>query len=75
MFNVSGYGIEKNGFQLEIFNRWGALIFVSNDPAIGWDGSYDGVVVQPGTYSYSLKYRLKNQSTMDFITGHVNVIR
>jgi len=77
VFKIYGYGIEKNGFQLEIFNRWGALIFVSNDPAIGWDGSYgaNGGVVQPGTYTYRLKYRLKNQSTMDFITGHVNVIR
>jgi hypothetical protein len=35
LFLIYGYGIETRNFQLEIYNRWGELIFVSNDPATG----------------------------------------
>lgn len=29
-------------FELQIFNRWGQLIWKSNDPYAKWDGSYNG---------------------------------
>lgn len=32
------YPVGINQFKLDIFNRWGDLIFHSDSPAIGWDG-------------------------------------
>jgi gliding motility-associated-like protein len=76
-FKVSGYGIDTNTFLLEIYNRWGELIFVSNDPEMGCDGSYGkkGEIAQIGTYTYTLNYKLKNQDQPKAISGHVNLIR
>jgi gliding motility-associated-like protein len=76
-FKVSGYGIDTNTFLLEIYNRWGELIFVSNDPEMGWDGSYGkkGEIAPIGTYTYTLNYKLKNQDQPKAISGHVNLIR
>jgi gliding motility-associated-like protein len=60
-----------------IYNRWGELIFVSNDPEIGWDGSYGktGEMSPIGIYTYKLNYQLKNQDQPKVIYGHVNLIR
>jgi gliding motility-associated-like protein len=77
LFSVYGYGIETNNFQLAIYNRWGELIFVSKDPAKGWDGSYGktGEMSPIGIYTYKLNYQLKNQDQPKVIYGHVNLIR
>lgn len=42
-------------YQLWIFNRWGELIFVSNDINIGWDGYYKGSLVQQDVYVWKVK--------------------
>jgi gliding motility-associated-like protein len=47
---------EVYNWELRIFNRWGELIYVSTDPAFGWDGSYNGKLVQEGTYTWVLRY-------------------
>jgi gliding motility-associated-like protein len=39
------------GYHVKIFNRWDQLIFEGDD---GWDGKYDGKLVNPGTYYYEL---------------------
>lgn len=45
-----------NTYSLKIFNRWGALIFESNDPAQGWDGNYHGEAAQDGNYIWQISY-------------------
>jgi gliding motility-associated-like protein len=37
-------------YNLMIFNRWGELIFESNDIAIGWDGYFNGKPCQQDAY-------------------------
>ncbi len=77
LFEVSGYGIDPYTFLLQIYNRWGELIFVSKDPEKGWDGSYGNTLEMApiGTYTYNLNYKLKNQDQPKSISGHVNLIR
>lgn len=41
---------EYKSFKLLIYNRWGELIFTSNDPLIGWDGSYKNKQPLSGVY-------------------------
>jgi gliding motility-associated-like protein len=45
-------GMETQSFQLNIFNSWGQLVFTTNDPNIGWDGTFDAVPVMTGVYIY-----------------------
>jgi len=40
-------------YQLNIFNRWGQIVFETDDPTVGWDGTYEGSPAQMGTYVYS----------------------
>lgn len=41
---------------IEIFNRWGQLVFESDDPKIGWDGTNtDGKECVDGVYFYVCK--------------------
>jgi len=40
-------------YKLLIYNRWGQLVFESDDPAEGWDGTYNGEEVPMGTYVYT----------------------
>lgn len=42
---------------LQIFNRWGEKIYDKNGSNIGWDGRYQGEVVQQDVYLYIIRYR------------------
>ncbi|HEY0608299.1 MAG TPA: T9SS type B sorting domain-containing protein, partial [Chitinophaga sp.] len=37
-------------YRLSVYNRWGAIIFQVNDPSIGWDGRFKGVLSDTGTF-------------------------
>ncbi len=50
VFEVKGRYI--NSFDLQIFNRWGGLLFQSGDKNIGWDGTSKGAPMPNGTYVY-----------------------
>ena len=42
---------------LKVFDRWGNLVFSTNDPMQGWDGSMGGRPMPMGTYIYILEVR------------------
>lgn len=44
------YTTGTDNFKMWIFNRWGELIFETNDINIGWDGYYRGVLCEQGVY-------------------------
>ncbi len=39
---------------LMIYNRWGELVFETNDPNLGWDGTFEGKDAEAGAYVYVL---------------------
>src|SRR5690606_39434278 len=59
-WKISLKGTDVFGFNLQIFNRWGEPIWESNDPSIGWDGTYNGKVVPTGTYVWRASMKNKN---------------
>jgi gliding motility-associated-like protein len=82
MFNqtfqpVFSSGIDPYNYKLRIYNRWGEIIFESNDLSIGWDGSYglEGTKCQTGTYTYEIIMKMPNFDERTKITGTVNLIR
>ncbi|MBX2922667.1 MAG: PKD domain-containing protein [Chitinophagaceae bacterium] len=50
---VRGYAIQRMVFR--IYNRWGQLVFQTNDPNKGWDGKYKGVLQPMDAYAYTLE--------------------
>lgn len=39
----------------QIFNRWGAIVFQTNNMSAGWDGFINGKLAEAGTYVYQVK--------------------
>lgn len=68
-------GFDSYDFQMEIYNRWGELLFVSNDINSGWDGTFNGVIVQDGTYTYKIEAGLLDTDEKIQVHGHVNLLR
>jgi gliding motility-associated-like protein len=44
-------GIKSMGY-FRVYNRWGALVFSSNQLGVGWDGTIDGKQQPTGTFVY-----------------------
>jgi len=66
--------------QLLIFDRWGTLLFESNDPNMGWDGTYRNEVVKNDMYMWRLVYRFFDDemgrlSPEKELMGHIQVLR
>ncbi|MBK8451224.1 MAG: gliding motility-associated C-terminal domain-containing protein [Saprospiraceae bacterium] len=43
-------------YKLEIFDRWGNLLFISNQPEVGWNGRFNEHTMMPGVYVYVILY-------------------
>lgn len=52
VFHLQYRGI--NEFNLVIFNRWGEVLWQTNNPEENWDGKYQGEIVEQGVYFYSI---------------------
>jgi gliding motility-associated-like protein len=58
-----------------IFNRWGEIIWESNDPKASWDGTFNGKVVTEGTYNWTIQAKdMINDGKYNF-SGYINVIK
>gem|GEM_PF-2262695 len=44
-------------YELEVFNRWGSLVFRSKDPQERFDGTLNGEALAQGVYVYRLQYQ------------------
>ncbi|MCF6364640.1 MAG: Ig-like domain-containing protein [Bacteroidales bacterium] len=47
-------------YNLEIYNRWGEKIFVSDDLCVGWDGYVKGVLAPQDVYVWKVSVIYKN---------------
>ncbi len=46
--------LQINNFKFQIYNRWGSLLFESDDPSVGWDGSLNGQRLNSEVYVYKI---------------------
>jgi gliding motility-associated-like protein len=66
--------VEKVEFKL--FNRYGVLIFQTEEPKLNWDGTYKGNIVSPGVYFYQCEVYERRISGLEqfHLSGFVHVI-
>lgn len=73
------FDCEPIAFEMKIFNRWGELVFSTNDPETGWNGEmHDSGYFSPdGVYTFSVKWesRINNVIDKQSLSGHVTLIR
>ena len=65
-------------FDMQIFNRWGQLIFQTDDINFEWDGTYNGQVVAQDIYVYRIIYRyptIDGRIIQKQERGNIHIIR
>ena len=75
-FIIGGQNITE--YELLIYNRWGELVYKTNDLSQSWDGRYQGHVVPEGIYGWTINYSEDWSgiyTTPQCRRGMVNVIR
>ena len=60
VFRAQVFGKLRN-FKLQIFNRWGQLIFQTTDPRKGWEGKLDGLPQQSHVFVWICSYQLEGE--------------
>ena len=69
-------GIDLSTYEMWIFDRWGNMIFYTDNAAKGWDGRANGGsdISQIDTYVYKIRCRDMLEVRHVYL-GHVNLIR
>lgn len=73
------YGkLREADFTMRIYNRWGQLMYKTNDSSLGWDGTYLGRYVKEDVYVYTITLVPdggdEKEDGINF-NGHVTLLR
>ncbi|GAB4455930.1 MAG: hypothetical protein OHK0036_19670 [Bacteroidia bacterium] len=75
VFNVKGAGFVEEGFEMRIYDRWGELIYKTNDVMKGWDGTVKGTPAKNDVYVYKIRCFTTVQNIKKEFVGHVTLYR
>ncbi|HRG90929.1 MAG TPA: gliding motility-associated C-terminal domain-containing protein, partial [Chitinophagales bacterium] len=62
-------------YELEIYNRWGELVFKADDIRDGWNGNYQNLQQPLGVYVYQLSYYSYCAQKKVYRKGNVTLVR
>lgn len=60
IFNIIFMGLGYQNYTLNIYDKWGNKIFETNDINKGWDGKYNNINQENGTYIYQANIIIDN---------------
>jgi gliding motility-associated-like protein len=67
------YGPQIQSIDWQIFDRWGNLVFATQNLLEGWDGRHRGKRVPPGIYTYLIKVSFPGRE-VEILEGSVAII-
>ncbi|MEZ4739449.1 MAG: PKD domain-containing protein [Flavobacteriales bacterium] len=64
-------------FEMMVFDRWGQVVYSTDNPYKPWFGSYqnDGEILKSDVYAYRILYAIKNTEARKEIVGHVTLLK
>lgn len=70
-------GLLISAYRLQVFDRWGNLVFQGEDPAAGWDGTAGGRALPQGVYLYSFtfRYQAEDLEGQQIISGEISLLK
>lgn len=74
LFKAS-FGENITEYSLQVFNRYGEIVFTSKDKNIGWDGVYKNKNLPSGSYVWIINYRTSTDNTVQQLKGSVLLLR
>ncbi|MGB3548591.1 MAG: LamG-like jellyroll fold domain-containing protein [Saprospiraceae bacterium] len=72
-FGISNPYAVPELISLEIFSRWGGRVFSTADAFGRWDGTFEGEMVNPGTFLWRVRFMCEGEERFD--SGSVTLIR
>jgi gliding motility-associated-like protein len=72
IFRLTGNRISK--IEMTLFNRWGQMIFRSNNQSQGWDGKVNGIMQESSTFIYNVSYQ-DADGKKHFLKGNFVLLR
>jgi hypothetical protein len=74
VFRIGNIGFQKL-VEFSVYNRWGQLVYHNTtDPKEGWDGSYNGVILDMGVFNYVIIIA-NPEGTNTIFKGDVTLIK
>ncbi len=67
-------GEELNDYSFRIFNRWGELVFETDDQDVHWDGTQKGKELNAGVFAYVLTYNDINGDAQ-VVSGNITLVK
>ena len=61
-------------FKMQVFDRWGEMLFETNNAETGWDGYYKGRLCQQDVYVYKITAKYANGDLVTKV-GDIHLIR
>jgi len=74
LFGAEGNIATIKNYSLTIYNRWGEIIFQSNDPLQKWNGKYKGSDSNAGTFVWLAKFIIANHPS-EIRKGTITLLR
>jgi gliding motility-associated-like protein len=81
-FKIFHHAMKTETFSMVVYDRWGSLVFESDNPDISWDGTNmkTGNLLVAGTYSYILSYqdfesRIYDHTNCENCSGTITLVR
>ena len=71
----SGSNFDRKNYTFLVFNRWGEVVFQTQDIQEAWDGFHNGLPCMQGTYSWEISYLEQVNKEQKHVNGHVNLVR
>ena len=68
-------GVDIFNYSFLIYNRWGQIIWESLSPLSGWDGTYNNLPCQDGTYTWKLRFKVIDTDEIKEYMGNLTLIR
>lgn len=62
-------------FHMSVYNRWGQLMFETNDMVTGWDGLINGKKSPYGLYIFVADYEVQDDASIKSVRGSFTLIR
>ena len=68
-------------YELIIMDRWGGILFQTNNINNGWNGEYEGQPMEEGLYVYNIEYAFSvesdstNKASLALEHGEINLVR
>ena len=59
---------------MKIYDRWGGLIYLTDDESLPWDGTMNGNKTQGGIYSYSIVATDMKDKPHKFV-GYITILK